>query len=129
MASKTMSTVSRFGTQNRKLRFGVLGLKITTMVSCFGPQNQVGHGLSVVPQNRWEDVDGMGHTSRSSGLLHLEASWARVSQCGLKTGRGMAWMVHVASSWTSHGDEAEDGRSMRWATSVSSTLTLPLSLY
>jgi hypothetical protein len=30
----------------------------------------------------------MGHTSRSSGLLHVEASLARVSQSGLKIGRG-----------------------------------------
>jgi hypothetical protein len=30
----------------------------------------------------------MGHTSRSSSLLHVEASLARVSQSGLKTGRG-----------------------------------------
>jgi hypothetical protein len=51
------------------------------------PQNQVGYSLSVVPQNRWEG-DGVGHTSRSSGLLHVEASQARVSQSGLKTGGG-----------------------------------------
>jgi hypothetical protein len=30
----------------------------------------------------------VGHASRSSGLLHLEASWARVSQPGLKSGGG-----------------------------------------
>jgi hypothetical protein len=30
----------------------------------------------------------MTHALRSSGLLHLEASWARVSQFCLKTGRG-----------------------------------------
>jgi hypothetical protein len=30
----------------------------------------------------------VGHASRSSGLLHVEASLARVSQLGLKTGRG-----------------------------------------
>jgi hypothetical protein len=30
----------------------------------------------------------MGHASRSSGLLHVEASRARVFQSGLKTGRG-----------------------------------------
>jgi hypothetical protein len=29
----------------------------------------------------------MGHASRSSGLLHVEASLTRVSQSGLKTGR------------------------------------------
>jgi hypothetical protein len=31
----------------------------------------------------------MGHTLRSSGLLHVEATLARVSQSGLKTGRGV----------------------------------------
>jgi hypothetical protein len=32
--------------------------------------------------------DGVGHTLRSSGLLHVEASLARVSQSGLKAGEG-----------------------------------------
>jgi hypothetical protein len=54
-------------------------------VSWFGPQNQVGFGLSVVLQNRWREVDA-GHASRSSGLLHVEASLARIFQSGLKTG-------------------------------------------
>jgi hypothetical protein len=54
------------------------------MVSWFGPQKQAGFGLSVVPQNRRRKV-GVGHASRSSGLLHVEASLARVSQSGLKT--------------------------------------------
>jgi hypothetical protein len=31
----------------------------------------------------------VGHVSRSSGLLCMEASRARVSQCGLKTGGGV----------------------------------------
>jgi hypothetical protein len=56
-------------------------------VSWFGPQNQVGFGLSVAPQNRWREV-GVGHASRSSGLLRVEASLARVSQSGLKIGGG-----------------------------------------
>jgi hypothetical protein len=30
----------------------------------------------------------VGHTSKSSGLLHVEASQVRVSQSGLKTGGG-----------------------------------------
>jgi len=47
----------------------------------------VGDGLSVAPQNRREG-DGVGHASRSGGLLRLEASRARVSQSGLKTGGG-----------------------------------------
>jgi hypothetical protein len=55
------------------------------MVSWFGPQNQVGFGLLVAPQNRWREV-GAGHTLRSSGLLRVEASLARISQSSLKTG-------------------------------------------
>jgi hypothetical protein len=57
------------------------------MVSWFGSQNQVGFGLSVVPQNRWRKVS-VGHTSRSNGLLRVEASLARVFQTDLKTGGG-----------------------------------------
>jgi hypothetical protein len=71
------------------------------MVSWFEPQNQVGYGLSVTPQNRPEDEDGAGHTLRSSGLLHLEVSRAKVSQSNLKTSGGTTWMVNVASSWRS----------------------------
>jgi hypothetical protein len=56
-------------------------------VSWFGPQNQVDFDLSVVPQNRWREVSA-GHASRSSILLGVEASLARVSQSGLKTGGG-----------------------------------------
>jgi hypothetical protein len=43
--------------------------------------------LSVAPQNRRREV-GAEHTSRSSGLLRVEANIGRVSQSGLKTGRG-----------------------------------------
>jgi hypothetical protein len=48
----------------------------------------VGFGLSVASQNRRREV-GAGHASRSSGLLHVEASLARVFQSGLKTGGGV----------------------------------------
>jgi hypothetical protein len=65
----------------------IWGLKITATVSWFGPQNQVGFGLSVVAQNRRRKV-GAGHASRSSSLLGVEASLARVSQSALKTGGG-----------------------------------------
>jgi hypothetical protein len=51
----------------------------------------------------------MGYASRSSGLLHLETSQARVSQSSLRTGGGMTQMMHVASLWRSRGDEIEDG--------------------
>jgi hypothetical protein len=56
-------------------------------VSWFGPQNHAGFNLSVAPQNRRWEV-GAGHTLRSSGVLHVKASLARVSQSGLKTGGG-----------------------------------------
>jgi hypothetical protein len=52
----------------------------------------------------------VGHVSRSSGLFYLEASQDRVSQSGIKTGGGTAWMVHVASLWRSCGDEVDDKR-------------------
>jgi hypothetical protein len=79
--------MSCFGPQNRQLRFGDLKLKITATVSWFGPQNQVGFGLSIVQQNRRREV-GARHTSRSSSLLHVEASLAMVFQSGLNTGGG-----------------------------------------
>jgi hypothetical protein len=47
----------------------------------------VGFGLPVAPQNRRREV-GAGHVSRYRGLLRVEASLARVSQSGLKTGGG-----------------------------------------
>jgi hypothetical protein len=57
------------------------------MISWFSPQNHVGIGLSVAPQNRQREVDA-GHASRSSSLLGVEVSLGRVSQSGLKTGGG-----------------------------------------
>jgi hypothetical protein len=44
--------------------------------------------------------DGAGHTLRSSGLLHVEASLARASQSDLKTGGG-------ATTGGAHGTIAE----------------------
>jgi hypothetical protein len=58
--------VSRLGPQNQQLWFGDLCLKISATVSWFGPQNQVGYGLSIAPQNRWEG-DSVGHALRSTG--------------------------------------------------------------
>jgi hypothetical protein len=54
----------------------------------FGSQNQSGFGLSVAPQNQRREV-GVGHASRSSSLLRMEASQARVCQSGLNTGGGV----------------------------------------
>jgi hypothetical protein len=56
-------------------------------VSWFVSQNQAGYGLSVAPQNQRES-NNVEHASRSSVLLRVEVSWARVSQSGLKTGGG-----------------------------------------
>jgi hypothetical protein len=56
-------------------------------VSWFGPQNHADFGLSGAPQNRRREV-GAGHALRSSSLFGMEANLARVSQSGLKTGRG-----------------------------------------
>jgi hypothetical protein len=50
--------------------FGDLCLKITATVSWFGSQNQACFGLSVATQNQWREV-GVGHASRSSGLLDV----------------------------------------------------------
>jgi hypothetical protein len=47
----------------------------------------VDFGLSVAPQNRRRKVDA-GHTSRSSSLLDVEVSLARVFQSVLKTDGG-----------------------------------------
>jgi hypothetical protein len=69
----------------RRLRYSDLCLKIIVMISWYGPENHAGYDLSVAPQNRRDEV-GAGHASRSSGLLHLEASRVRVSQSDLKTG-------------------------------------------
>jgi hypothetical protein len=85
--SKPVAQVSRFGPQNRQLRFGDLGLKITVTVSWFETQNQACFSLSVAPQNRWRK-NGVGHTSRSGGLFR-KVSHDRVSQSALKTDRGV----------------------------------------
>jgi hypothetical protein len=56
-------------------------------VSWFEPQNQVGFGLSIAPQDRRRE-DSVEHVLRSGSLLCLEASRAKVSQFGLKTSGG-----------------------------------------
>jgi hypothetical protein len=48
----------------------------------------VGFDLSVAPQNRRREVSA-GHASRSTSLLSVEASLARGSLSGLKTGGGV----------------------------------------
>jgi hypothetical protein len=57
------------------------------VVSWFGSQNQAGFSLLVPQQNRRRE-DDVGHMSRSSGLLHVEASLAMVAQSCLKNDGG-----------------------------------------
>jgi hypothetical protein len=82
----------------------------------------VGFSLSVASQNQQREV-GVGHTSRSSSLLGVEASLARVSQSALKTGGGATT------------DDARDTSklkidgSMRQAESDPATLALSFSFY
>jgi hypothetical protein len=73
-------------------------------VSWFRHQNQAGFGLSVAPQNRRREV-GVGHALRSISLLGVEASLARVSQSGLKTG-GDATMSGTRGTITEVASEA-----------------------
>jgi hypothetical protein len=47
----------------------------------------VGFGLSVAPQNQWREVS-VRDTSRSSGLLDVEANLTMVFQSGRKTDGG-----------------------------------------
>jgi hypothetical protein len=55
--NRKVPRVSRFGPQNRQLRFGDLSLKITATTSWFGSQNQADFVLSVASQNRWREDD------------------------------------------------------------------------
>jgi hypothetical protein len=75
------------------------------------PQNQADYGLSIAPQNRRKyDDRGAGHTTRFSGLLHVEASWARVFQFASKLVEARRCMVHVALSRRLRREQVEDGR-------------------
>jgi hypothetical protein len=58
-----------------------LGIKITATVSWFGP-------WSVGCATKSTEEVGTGHTSRSSSLLGVEASLARVFQSAMKIGGG-----------------------------------------
>jgi hypothetical protein len=52
----------------------------------------------------------VGHASRSSGLLRLKASRARILQSALKIGGGATRMVHMVSSWKLRRGQVEVGR-------------------
>jgi hypothetical protein len=52
----------------------------------------------------------VGHASRSSGLLRVKASRARILQYDLKIGGGATRMVHMISSWRLHRGQVKVGR-------------------
>jgi hypothetical protein len=88
---------SDLATQNQTRHIIAQGKMIDLLKS---QQNTI--GLSVASQNRRMKVS-VGHASKSSGLFRVEASLARISQFGLKTGGGAmtggarATIVKVAS--------------------------------
>jgi hypothetical protein len=88
LASKPLGRFSSVWPQNRWRRFlAVWPQNLLRRFFPVWPQNQADFGLSVASQNQRREI-GAGHASRSSSLLGVEASLARVSQSGLKTGGG-----------------------------------------
>jgi hypothetical protein len=73
LASKSIVTVSQFGPQNRQLRFGDSGLKITATVSWFGPQNQAGFGCRLRHK-----IDGGRSAQDTRGDLAACFAWKQV---------------------------------------------------
>jgi hypothetical protein len=69
----------------------------------------VGYGLLVAPKNLREYEDGVGHASRSSSLLHVKATQARVFQFASKLAEARQRVVHVAPSRRSRENKIEDG--------------------
>jgi hypothetical protein len=114
-----------FGLKTGGSGFLIWASKPTATVWWFEPQNYC-DGLLVwasKPCRQWfvgcaiksmGGCDGVGYTSRSSGLFHMEASWAWASHSGLKTGggttagRARGTIAEVTSSpswrWTSRCD-------------------------
>jgi hypothetical protein len=107
--------------------FDDLGLKITTMVSWFVPQNQSDFSLSVAPQNRREG-DGVGHTSRSNGFLRVEVR-LEFFQFASKLVESRRRVVHVVPLRRSREDKLKTDGSMQRAASDLATLDLPFLLY
>jgi hypothetical protein len=96
--------------QNRQVRFGDLRLKITTTVFWFGPQNQVGDGLSVAPQNRQKDTT----TWDTHRDLAASFTWKQVGLGFFGLASRLAEtrrrVVHMAASRRLHQSQVEDGR-------------------
>jgi hypothetical protein len=52
----------------------------------------------------------VGHVLRSSGLLHVKASWNTVSSLTSRLEEARWWVVHVAPSRRLRQVQVEDGR-------------------
>jgi hypothetical protein len=100
LASKPVERVSWLSLKTKVVEgFLVWALKPAVTIWWFGLQNhRDGFLVCASKPNRLQFItyatkpmkgcDGIGHASRSSGLLHVEASLARVFQSGLKTDEG-----------------------------------------
>jgi hypothetical protein len=86
-----------------------LGLKITTTISLFGPQNQVGDGLSVAPQNRWEDETARGTHRDPAASFERKQVGIGFSSLASRLAKVQPWVVDVVPSWSLHRDQVEDG--------------------
>jgi hypothetical protein len=109
LALKPDVTVSQFEPQTRRLQFGDLCLKITAVVSWFGPQNQVGFDLPVVSQ-----TNGRRSTWDTRRDLAACFGW---KQIGLgfpslvsRLAEARRRVVHVVLSWRLRRDKVEDGQ-------------------
>jgi hypothetical protein len=102
--------VSRFGPKNWQLRFGGLGLKITATVSWFGPQNHVGYGLSVAPQNRRRMKTARGTCRDLAGYFTWKQVGLGFSNLASRLTETRLRVVHVAPSWRLSRVQAEDGQ-------------------
>jgi hypothetical protein len=65
--------------------------------------------VPVAPQNRQRE-DNVGHTSRSSDLLHLKANRGRIFQSGLKTNGGATAGGARGTIAEVRRDQVEDGQ-------------------
>jgi hypothetical protein len=114
LASKSLTRVSRFGPQNRQLRFGDLAHKIIVTVSLFGPQNQVGGGLLVCtlkPMNGWRRCeDTCWHPVACFVAKRVRLGFPSFAS---KLANERRRVVHVSSSQRRRRSEAKRW-SIRW---------------
>jgi hypothetical protein len=87
----------------------IWGLKITVMVSSFGPQNQAGFNLSVAPENRWEDEMAWDTRRDPAACLTWNQVWLEFPSLVSRLAEARRWVVHVVPSRRLHRSHVEDG--------------------